>query len=85
MSFRFDTVQNALPNNLKKKVFVCVNHRQNHDTVSNRIPTVKLKIKVKNYNLNVREVRDSDFKNALYRNFQFHCRDPFKIQGSKYV
>jgi len=35
MSFRFDTVQNALPNNLKKKVFVCVNHRQNHDTVSN--------------------------------------------------
>ena len=33
MSFRFDTVQNALPNNLKKKIFVCVNHRQNHDTV----------------------------------------------------
>ena len=71
MSFRFDTVQNALPNNLKKKVFVCVNHRQNHDTVSNRIPTVKLKIKVKNYNLNVTEVRDSDFKNAFPGIFNF--------------
>ena len=41
MSFRFDTVQNALPNNLKKKVFVCVNHRQNHDTVSNVALTFK--------------------------------------------
>ena len=32
--------------------------------------------KVKNYNLNVTEVRDSDFKNAFSRNFQFHRRDP---------
>ena len=40
-----------------------------------RIPTVKLKIPgkawVKNYNLNVREVRDSDFKNAFHGIFNF--------------
>ena len=29
-----------------------------------------------NYNLNVTEVRDSDFKNAFSRNFQLHRRDP---------
>ena len=32
--------------------------------------------KVKNYNLNVTEVRDSDFKNAFSGNFQLHRRDP---------
>ena len=44
--------------------------------IQTRIPTVKLKIpgqklKVKNYNLNVTEVRDSDFKNAFSRIFNF--------------
>ena len=29
-----------------------------------------------NYNLNVTEVLDSDFKNAFSRNFQFLRRDP---------
>ena len=31
---------------------------------------------VKNYNLNVPEVLVSDFKNAFFRNFQLHRRDP---------
>ena len=31
---------------------------------------------VKNYNLNVTEVRDSDFKKCFSRNFRFHRRDP---------
>ena len=33
---------------------------------------------VKNYNLNVTEVQDSDFKKCFSRNFQFHRRDPNK-------
>ena len=32
--------------------------------------------KVKNYNLNVTENLDSDFKKCFSRNFQFHRRDP---------
>ena len=32
--------------------------------------------KVKNYNLNLTEVRDSDLKKCLSRNFQFNRRDP---------
>ena len=32
--------------------------------------------KVKNFNLNVTEVRDPDFKNASSCNFQFHRRAP---------
>ena len=32
--------------------------------------------KVKNYNFNVTEARNSDFKKCFSRNFQFHRRDP---------
>ena len=34
------------------------------------------RFKVKNYNMNVTEVRDLDFKNVFSRNFQFHRQDP---------
>ena len=33
-------------------------------------------LKVKNYNLNVTEIPVSDSKNAFFRNFQFHRRNP---------
>ena len=39
--------------------------------------------KVKNYNLNVIEVRDSDLKNAFYWNFQFQRRDPTEYEISR--
>ena len=43
----------------------------------------KISTKVKNYNLNVIEVRDSDLKNAFYWNFQFHRRDPTEYEISR--
>ena len=40
---------------------------------------------VKNYNLNVTEVLDPDFKKKFSRNFQFHRRDPSPVTGQNLV